>query len=140
MSQAISGTRRAIKELVDGTVRVQIDIDPEYRREFFRLFPDIDTRVAIAPLLGSAQAQQTTGSPKGGDLARLAGILCADPDFQLWVEEQQGADSAAGLEGEERAAQIVRHVCGVKSRAELDHNAHAAERFHELIRKPWMAA
>lgn len=47
---AISGTRRAIKELVDGTIRVQIDVDPQYRKAFFELLPDIDMPVAIAPL------------------------------------------------------------------------------------------
>lgn len=47
---AISGTRRAIKELVDGTIRVQIDVDPQFRKAFFELFPDIDMAVALAPL------------------------------------------------------------------------------------------
>jgi hypothetical protein len=37
----------------------------------------------------------------------------------------------------ERAAVIVRHVCRVKSRAELDHSDAAATIFHERIRKPW---
>lgn len=136
MAAAISGTRRALKELVDGTVRVQIDIDPECRRDFFRMFPEIDTRVAIAPLKPEAKATE----PKGGELARLAGILCSDPDFQLWIEEQQSAlpPNIGGTEGAERAAVIVRHVCGVESRAALDHNREAAIRFHEQIRKPWV--
>lgn len=136
MSAAISGTRRALKELVDGTVRVQIDIDPECRRDFFRLFPEIDTRVAIAPLRASAKSAE----PKGGELARLAGMLCADPDFQFWLEARHREELPAeigGAEGAERAAVLVRSVCGVESRAELDHNREAAMNFHELIRKPW---
>jgi hypothetical protein len=86
-ARAISGTRRAFKELVDGTLRVQIDVDPESRRDFLRLFPDIDMRVAIAPLRSDAKAQD---EPKGGELARLAGILCSDEEFQLWIEEVAG--------------------------------------------------
>lgn len=39
----------------------------------------------------------------------------------------------------ERAAVILRHVCGITSRAELDHKAAAAAIFHERIRKPWNA-
>ncbi|MBY0475435.1 MAG: hypothetical protein K2Q13_10315 [Nitrosomonas sp.] len=49
-ASAVSGTRRSMKELVDGTIRVQIDIDPMYREEFFRLFGQIDMPVAIAPI------------------------------------------------------------------------------------------
>ena len=138
---AVSGTRRAFKELVDGTLRVQIDVDPECRRDFLRMFPDIDTRVAIAPLKAQAKAV-TDDSVKGGELARLAGILCSDPDFQFWLEDvtpdEQLPAALGGEEGAERAAVIVRHLCGVKSRAELDHNPAAAHVFHERIRKPWL--
>ncbi|WP_292992566.1 hypothetical protein [Nitrosomonas sp.] len=48
---AVSGTRRSMKELVDGTIRVQIDIDPVYRELFFKLFGQIDMPVAIAPMV-----------------------------------------------------------------------------------------
>lgn len=48
--QAISGTRRAMKEMADGTVRVQIDIDPRFRAQFFEMFGQIDMPVALAPL------------------------------------------------------------------------------------------
>lgn len=40
-----------MKELVDGTIRVQIDIDPMYRELFFKLFGQIDMPVAIAPMV-----------------------------------------------------------------------------------------
>jgi hypothetical protein len=40
-----------MKELVDGTIRVQIDIDPPQRADFLRLFPSIDMPVALAPLV-----------------------------------------------------------------------------------------
>ena len=65
---AVSGTRRAIKELVDGTIRVQVDIDPRFRRQFFDLFPDIDTAVALAPLSPQAAAAP---SPTGQTLESL---------------------------------------------------------------------
>lgn len=139
-ARAISGTRRAFKELVDGTLRVQIDVDPECKPDFLRLFREIDTRVAIAPLKANAKAIPDSDAPKGGALAKLAGILCADPDFQLWLENSipRLPEGVGGEEGSERAAVIVRHVCGVKSRAELDHNPQAAVIFHEQIRKPWL--
>lgn len=64
---------------------------------------------------------------KGGPLARLAGMLCAKPDFQQFM----------GATGAEQAADAIRARCQVKSRAELDHNKAAARRFHELCRKPY---
>ena len=47
---AIPGTRKSAKELVDGTLRVQIDIEPRDKARFHLLFPEIDMPVAIAPL------------------------------------------------------------------------------------------
>lgn len=66
--------------------------------------------------------------PKGGELARLAGILCENPLFHKWL----------GVTGDEFAAKRVRVICEVASRAELDHCEEAAERFHDLIRKPFL--
>lgn len=135
---AISGTRRAFKELVDGTLRVQIDIDPEHRKDFLRMFPDIDTRVAIAPL--KTKAQSRSEATKGGELARLAGILCGDADFQAWAERQfptLAEQAPHDAFGSDLAAHIVRKACQVQSRAELDHNEMAARLFHDNIRKPW---
>ena len=47
---AISGTRRTMRELADGTIRLSVDIDPRFKAEFNRLFPDIDMPIAMAPL------------------------------------------------------------------------------------------
>lgn len=65
--------------------------------------------------------------PKGGELAKLAGILCSDPKFCEWLD----------VPDEEGAAAAIRATCGVASRADLDHNPKAAALFHERIRKPW---
>lgn len=129
---AISGTRRAMKEMADGTVRVQIDIDPKYRNEFFNLFGQIDMPVALAPLIADFEKAEPaqTEKPKGGELARLAGMFCGQPEF--W--EFCGVDNAAD------AAVWIRTTCRVPSRADLDSNAIAAQIFHSRIRKPYMEA
>lgn len=59
---AVAGIRRTMKELVDGTIRVQVDIEPQYRDAFLKLFPQIDMPVALAPL--NLNLPQTT---TGGD-------------------------------------------------------------------------
>ncbi|MHC0506381.1 hypothetical protein [Achromobacter aegrifaciens] len=43
------------------------------------------------------------------------------------------------MTAKQHAAQFVRDVCGITSRAELDHNARAATLFYEAIRKPFVA-
>lgn len=48
---AVTGVRRAYKEMVDGTIRVVIEIAPTEKRAFLELFGcEIDTPVALAPL------------------------------------------------------------------------------------------
>lgn len=65
--------------------------------------------------------------PKGGELAKLAGCLCDDPDFLFWAD----------VGNSEAAAQWIRNLCGVSSRAMLDHDLRAAAIFHQEIRKPF---
>ena len=140
--QVISGTRRAIKEMADGTIRVQIDIDPTCRAAFWSLFPSIDMPVAIAPLVADferrAPGNVATGNntAKGGALARLAGQLCNDPEFWEFLTRQFSLTVQCG--DNETAAEIVREVCEVESRADLDWHTDAAQRFHEKIRGPWI--
>lgn len=127
---AISGTRRAMKEMADGTIRVQVDIDPACRAQFLQLFPNIDMPVALAPLRADFERQQQgAGKPKGGELARLAGQLCQNPEFLEY----------GNYESPEEAAADIRFACQIESRAELDHNPEAAEIFHESYRKPFIA-
>lgn len=81
---------------------------------------------------------------KGGALAKLAGQFCGERTFQDWLAtiytEQVEKYSANTIDDEAIAAKVVRELCGVKSRAELDHNAEAARKFQEFIRKPYMKA
>ena len=71
--------------------------------------------------------------PKGGPLAKLAGQWCGDPIFWEWLEETVGEKVASA----DDAAILVRQVCDVASRAELDNDAAAADRFHRLVRRPY---
>lgn len=75
-----------------------------------------------------------TGKNKGGALAKLAGMWCASAEFWRFVAARTGkpcpnADEAAGF---------VRAVCGVVSRADLDHVPAAEAKFHVSVRLPYM--
>lgn len=47
---AIEGTRRQTRETADGSLEVKIVIEPRDKAKFWRLFGEIDTRVALALL------------------------------------------------------------------------------------------
>jgi hypothetical protein len=126
---AISGTRRAMKEMADGTIRVQVDIDPACRGDFLKLFPSIDMPVALAPLVANFEQQPKEPEQKGGELAKLAGIFCQQPEF--W-------EFCGGLGSAEAARDWILQICDIKSRRELDHNVVAAHIFHQHIRKPYV--
>lgn len=132
--QVISGTRRSMREMSDGTVRVQIDIDPRFRAQFFEMFGQIDMPVALAPLAADFEKREPQPEkPKGGELARMAGVLCQDVEFRVFMNAQgwhAGSD--------QEAAETIRQMCGVTTRADLDHDADAAYVFHRVIRGPWV--
>jgi len=125
----ISGTRRQIRELVDGSLEVRIHIDPRFKKAFHELFPEIDTPVGIAPLKPDFEYQQTQSEkPKGGPLCTLAARWCKERMFQQWI----------GVDTEQAAAESIRTICEVKSRSELDRHPMAAFNFNEHFRTPYM--
>lgn len=89
---------------------------------------------------------------KGGELAKLAGQWCRLPEFASFIrpiyDRAMGGDGSSygdvsprrDFGGDESA--YARHcilvLCNIDSRAELDHNAEAAEKFHRLIRLPFV--
>ena len=127
--------------LADGTLRIVFEFEPRHAQAAFALFgvsgsPCVIARLTQEASIAAQQAETVAGDdiptayekPKGGLLARLAGQLCAEEKFQSWM----------CVETEAGAAKLVREICVVDSRAELDHNEMAAERFHTQIRKPYV--
>lgn len=139
----VRGTRRGMRELVDGTIRVQIDIDPPFRQAFLEQFSAIDTPVALAPLVmdrPAAEPEKPTPEHTRASLCLLAVEWCRSPLFQGWVRDcgrrppERGADPETM---EEWAANYVREVCDIGSRKELDLNMKAAAAFHRYVREPY---
>lgn len=79
--------------------------------------------VAIARLDPNAKPER-----KGGKLAQRAGILCSEGAFWRFLNEEKDRD----VDDERGAAIVVRGICEVFSRADLDHNPEAASKFHNL--------
>ena len=138
---ALEASSAGIKDMADGSLRITIEFDPRFAKEAFALFGARGTPLAIAALkVGYAAAdnqvtfkKEDGEKPKGGALAKLAGMWCNDPLFWEWLETDP-LNCAPGSTG---AALCLYDICGIKSRVELDNDPQAAERFHRLIRGPY---
>jgi hypothetical protein len=136
---ALEASSVRCKTLADGSLDVTLRIEPRDALAAFTLLREPGTPVAIAALKTAEQAQAERA--KGGTAAKWLGMRCGEPEFREWLANTFGrawmaadyVDSVA-----EQSALVVRSVCGVKSRAEIDNDPAAMERFDRLIRRPWL--
>jgi hypothetical protein len=70
--------------------------------------------------------------PKGGELAKWAGILCNDPIFWKWLTLDT-LHLGFEITNNTQARMRVIEICGIMSRAELDHDPAAAKIFREEV-------
>ncbi len=70
------------------------------------------------------------------DLCIMACIFCREPAFLAWLGQLA---TPHVVFTEAMAKDFILEACGVASRNDLDRNPAAAERFHELVRKPYLA-
>ena len=86
---------------------------------------------------GPAPAAQPQGQPKGGKISRAAVMLCKNPQFRIWLDRRAktrfGIPTEDGTHTEEDAKAFVLRWCQVDSRALLDHDHEAAQRFGYLV-------
>jgi hypothetical protein len=123
---AITGDYTDIRFIKGRKVAViNIEIPIEAAGAFVEAFgtpnPATGVPVAIARLDPSAGAER-----KGGKLAQQAGIICQEPAFKKFIEEKYNELLPC------EPADFVRHMCGVLSRAELDHHESAGRRFKDV--------
>lgn len=62
-------------------------------------------------------------------LSQIAGALCNDPNFRAWAAEKYGDP----MPDAEAAAGMVRAMCGIESRRELDADEGAATVFRAMM-------
>lgn len=73
-------------------------------------------------------AEQPGDRPR--KLSSIAGALCNDQNFRVWAARTYGNP----FPDADAAAQLIRDLCGVESRAHLDSNAEAANLFREILK------
>lgn len=130
----IEASSAGVKDMADGSLRITFEFDPRHAAEAFALFGPRGRAVAVAALKdGSGAITSEKNKPaedktKGGEWAKLAGMWCNDPDFWDWCQ----------VTSESAAVEMVRNYAGIKSRAELDNDPDALERFNKNIRRPFV--
>jgi hypothetical protein len=139
----IAGSSVSVKTMADGTLRLTIDVEPRDAQAAFALFGSPGRAIALAALVDGAGAIPdavipASEKPKGGEWAKLAGMWCNDPDFWLWANSTTHNGIFWNVLIETDAADFVRELCDIRTRADLDHDPAALARFNELIRYPFM--
>lgn len=129
---AIEASSVSVKTMADNTLRLTVDIEPRHAKQAFALFGERGTAMALAALKTAQQDSQE--AQKGGPLARWAAMRCQEPEFRAWMAKQFPSNACSTPDD---AAQAIRTICGVDSRAELDSNPLAQATFDDLIRLPW---
>ena len=137
---AIEASTVRIATMADSTLRLTLDIEPRFAQAAFQLFGLAGTPVALAALQ-VAKSEPEPEYPKGGELARWCAIRCQESEFQLWLSIEFGLASRAfsglGISLDVRAANIIRSVLGIESRAEIDNSPQVRAEFDRLIRVPY---
>jgi hypothetical protein len=137
-------SRGIARTLVDGTIRITIEIEPRYALQAMAMLGMPGASIAVAGLVAAPDpepepevevepAPEPAPEPpplKGGPLAMSVGMLCNDPNFQEFVHLHTGHGPSRDV-----AAEYVRLFCRVSSRADLDHIHAAKIRLQELMRQ-----
>lgn len=138
MSDVIEGASVSVKTMADGTLRLTIDIEPRNSQAAFILFGAPGRAVALAALKDGAGAAQQPAPPKPrehlGDLCYRAVQWCKEPQFWAFLNISFTGDH---VDSEAGAAELLKFVCNVDSRKELDTDADAARLFSQHIRGPY---
>lgn len=83
----------------------------------------------VAVEIGDDEQPKAQPEQKGGELAKLAGMFCQQPEF--W-------EFAGYAQNPEGAKDWILSICGIQSRRQLDHDPVAAQTFHDRVRKPYL--
>jgi hypothetical protein len=70
------------------------------------------------------------------DLCIMACVFCRDPAFLRWLGTLGPTDGYVFREASAKA--FILTLCEIESRNDLDTNPDAADRFHRLIRAPFL--
>lgn len=126
------------RTMADGSLRIECEVEPRHAQAAFALFGAPGTPMALAALKTAVQQESAPEPMKGGPLSQWVAMRCQESAFQSWLASTYLPYwcSLAGTPAE-CAAATIRSICEIESRAEIDNDEGAYERFQERIRGPW---
>lgn len=133
---AIAASFVRAQTMADGTLRLIVDVEPRDAVAAFGLFGQPGTAMALAALKPDAAPEPEPEKLKGGFAAKWLGMRCAEQRFWKFLTESY--DLANPIQSEHQAAELVRDICGVSSRSEIDHYPDAKTSFDRHFRLPYM--
>ena len=140
---AISAAAMRVRTMADGSLRIEVEVEPQDAQQAFALFGRPGAPMALAALVEghAAVKEPAPEKPKGGERAKCAGMLCNDPAFQFWLSKtfSEQWEAQPGQTRAEVTANVVRSVCGVQSRVDFDGDSDAWNTFETVFRRPWLA-
>ena len=162
---AIAATTGTYRSRVDGTLVIQIEIQPADRVAALELLGMPGTQVAIAALRDGSILEQKPDAvfpasggvventspaatkkiaepPKTlreqiGDACLRTVQWCKDPQFWNFLNQHPKFLTGSNVTSTVEAADLVRYLCNVESRRELDTNNEANKAWHREIREPY---
>lgn len=145
---ALQAASAGVKDMADGSLRITIEFEPRYAKDAFALFGARGTQLAVAALRDGSFLEQTPVQaapvadmgnpitrPRMGDACYRTVMWCADGLFWAFLNDRYARDGS--VTDAKEAADVVRRVCGITSRKELDTNNDANKAWHRLIREPY---
>lgn len=137
----IEATSVSFKSMADGSLRQTIEYSPIHAQDAFKLYGGVPGapmgtfRLTQEAAKHSAQSETIAADKqKGGALAKLAGMWCLEINFWNWLNS---LPESMSVESKTDAINNIYYICTIKSRADLDNNPEAADKFHRLIRIPY---
>lgn len=89
-------------------------------------------------LAPNAPVERSTVRRSSRNPSNVAAILCKEAPFQRWASDELRAAGRGTLPAnEETARELIRRRCGVSSRAQLDLEPAALQKFHLEIELPY---
>lgn len=76
--------------------------------------------------------KKKTEHPKGGPVSKNAAALCRTPEMYSYITTETDFDVDFEVPQEQECRRFLLERLAIKSRAELDHNPIAAERYEEI--------
>ena len=138
---AIPASTVSLKTMADGTLRISFDVEPGQAQDAFKLFAAPGTQVAIAALVDGSFLAQPVAEPKPreplGDACYWTVMRCEELSFWRFLSSWHADWIKRDICNPNEAKELVKAVCKVTSRKELDTNPEANKICNKEIRQPY---